>query len=294
VGPDYAAGAVFGPVKLLNSTISDDNGYMQYAGSRLNNGFGGACGNCSEVSGSTFHGGWAACFSVYACHDSQFYGITQNTAANVAGVHTQVVEDDGGGGGERVYNNIIHDNHPVGVTIYQCATASIYNNVLWNNSNRQIAVSGACHDNSSGAVLNVYNNTVDCSNGTPCFGTDVKGTLLGTVNLKNNHWITNGAPVNNSSLITTFNQSNNLTMNTSMAASQGYSSANAYKPMTSTGGTVNAAISLSTLCSSALQSLCEDRLHNPRLTSWDAGAYEFGAQSSSKPNQPTSLTAIVQ
>jgi hypothetical protein len=190
-----------------------------------------------------------------------------------------------------VYNNVIHDNTPVGVTIYECDGSTIYNNVLWNNDNKQILIS-ACSGQGSSAVMHVYGNTVYCPGGS-CFGSDSKGTLPGTVNLKNNHWITNGTPISNASAIATWNQSNNLTMSTATATSQGYTIANKYAPTALTNGTVSTAVSLSGLCSGALSSLCTDVLHFPRLTSWDAGAYQFGS-ASTKPAAPSSLSATVQ
>jgi hypothetical protein len=212
--------------------------------------------------------------------------------------HTNVLEDLGGSG--PIYNNLIYNNNSA-VTIAGCPIMNVYNNVMWNNGNSSIYVDPGCGQTvSSGDVANVYNNTVDCSNGVNCFRYIANGSHPATIlNLQNNQWITSGTPTcyngGGCGNISGGTQSDNLTMSTSTAASQGYTSANAYQPTTSTGGTVNAAVSLSPLCSGALGSLCADRLGNQRLTSWDAGAYEFsGAQSSSKPNPPTNLTASVQ
>jgi hypothetical protein len=134
-----------------------------------------------------------------------------------------------------------------------------------------------------------------------CVRVNTKTNTLGTLNVKNNHLILDsGTPVcyNNTSAgcanVTTVNASDNLTMSTSAATSQGYTISNDFMPASSSSKTVNAALNLSVLCLGDLGSLCADRLHTPRLTSWDAGAYLFGSQTSSKPNPPGNLNAIVQ
>ena len=234
-------------------------------------------------------------------HDNTFANINGNAVAKYDSVnHTNILEI-GAGETVAIYNNVIHDNSS-GVTIYVCGKGSIYNNVFWRNYNQFIKLSGqpggVCGSNTSSDVMNVYNNTADCSNGSNCFGTDAKGTLAGTVNLENNHWITNGAAVcvgtSNCSAIATFNQANNVTMSTSTATSEGYTTLNWYIPTSSSGGTVGRALDLANLCSGGLGALCSDRLHAARLTSWDVGAYEFGSQTTSKPNPPGNLNAIVQ
>jgi hypothetical protein len=290
---NYSSGSIYGPLTLDNTEVSDLNGYFGTGHTPVN--FGGGCQNCAEVRNhSHIHHTMAGCFTTLQCHDSEFDHITAAIQAYDTSIHSQVIENDFGQGVEHIYNNLIHDNNPVGVTVYTCAQTNFYNNVMWNNGNKQILLSG-CSENSSSAVASIYNNTVDCSSGSNCFGTDSKGTLLGTVNLKNNHWITDGAPINNSSAIATFNVSNNVTMNTSTARSQGYTTANNLAPTSASNGTVSAAISLSGLCLGNLSSLCADRLHVARLSSWDVGAYLFGAQSSTaKPNPPANLNAVVQ
>lgn len=288
---NYSAGSVYGPLTLSNTEINDVNGYFGSGHTAVS--FGGACQNCAEVKNSHIHHTMAACFTVYSCHDSEFDHITSAIQAYDSDIHTQVIENDYGQGVEKIYNNLIHDNIPVGVTVYTCAQTNFYNNVMWNNGNKEILL-GGCSNNSASSVANIYNNTVDCSN-TSCFGTDSKATLAGTVNLENNHWITNGSPISNASAIATFNQNNNITMSTSVATSQGYTSVNLYAPTSSSGGTVHVALNLSGRCSGSLGSLCSDRLHVPRLTSWDAGAYLFDAQAAgTKPNPPANLNAVVQ
>ena len=296
----YSAGSIFGSVTIDNTEIEDSVGYHYVNGVKTAVRFGGACQNCAEVKNSKIHDTMAACFTVYRCHDSEFYNITAGVQAYDSNIHTQVIEDDQpsgtSSGGMAVYNNLIHDNTPVGVTIYVPYNSYVYNNVMWNNANKQIMLTTPGSDSSS-KVGYVMNNTVDCTNGTYCVGLDNKTAGLGTLNLRNNHWITSGTPTcfnfTGCLNIGSITNTNNVTMSSSTAASQGYTRANQYAPTSSSGGTVNHAIDLAALCSSGLGALCSDRLHAPRLTTWDAGAYEFGSQSAT-PNPPSDLNAIVQ
>jgi hypothetical protein len=98
-----------------------------------------------------------------------------------------------------------------------------------------------------------------------------------------------------------------------VASAQGYTASNEYSPASASGATVGAGANLSTSCTtfSADSELCggtsdgvviQDtdggEISNfpaitmiPRQTSWDAGAYQFGA---SLPTPPTGLSAQVQ
>jgi len=297
----YSAGSIWGAVTLDSTEIEDSGGFHYVNGVKTAVRFGGACQNCAEVKNSKIHDTMAGCFTVFNCHDSEFYNITAGVQVYDTNIHTQVIEDDQpsgtSSGGMSVYNNVIHDNVPVGVTIYVPYNSNVYNNVMWNNGNKQIMLTYPGNDSTS-KVGYVTNNTVDCSNGTYCVGMDNKTAGLGTLNLQNNHWITNGAATcfNLSGCLNIGNivNANNVTMSTSTAASQGYTNLNWYAPTSSSGGTVGRALDLANLCSGGLGALCSDRLHAARLTSWDVGAYEFGSQTTSKPNPPGNLNAIVQ
>jgi hypothetical protein len=218
--------------------------------------------------------------------------------------HTNIIEASGASAGDGpIFNNVLHDNY-AGVSIFDCNQANIYNNVIWNNvNNYAIELDSNCPGATSSTVANIYNNTVDCSSNSECFKIESRSSasVPGVLNLRNNQWIANStaACYNNTGagcgIIAGGTQSNNVTMSPATAASQGYSSSSFYQPTSSGDGTVGVGIGLANLCTSSLGSLCADRMGNPRLTSWDAGAYEFGgAQSSSKPNPPTNLTASVQ
>lgn len=279
-----------------NVEISDANGYGYINGTKTNQPWGGGCVNCIEVRNSKLHDGWVGCFTVNSCHDNEFYHIYQNSLAIANLSHTQVIEDDNPCNGpymmsSLVYNNVVHDNH-AGVNIFVKYNSIIYNNVMWNNTNNyQINLCTSSADSSS-QVGYVVNNTLQCNSA--CVGTG--STFQGTLNLINNHYVTNGDPLcfNKQSCGTvTLKQSNNVTMSVAQANSQGYTALNRYQPTQATGGTVNAGMGLNNMCSGALTSLCTDILGISRGSQWNAGAYEF-AGLSSKPNAPTALSAVVQ
>ncbi len=264
--------------------------------------FGACFRNLGEIKNSNCHNVGEGEVGHYGpVHDNQFHDINGNAAgAFDPANHTNILEA-GGSADSPIYNNLIYNNN-AGVTIFECNTANIYNNVMWNNNNSPIMVDTNCSGATSSSTANIYNNTVDCRNGFACFRYFYRsnGGVAGIVNLQDNHWITDGAatcinnPGGGCANVGGGTQSNNVTMSTNAATSQGYSSTNKYAPTSSTSGTVNAGVNLSGLCSGTLSSLCTDILHAPRLASWDAGAYQFGAQSSSRPNSPSNLTVSVQ
>ena len=265
---NYSAGSVSGVDIVDHSEISGENSWFGSGHTPVT--FGGGCQNCGEVRFSKIHHGMAACFSVQNCHDNEFYAITTGHNSLDPCPHSQVIEDNGNEV-DIVYNNLVHDNAPVGVTLYQCDASSVYNNVFWNNANVQIMLSG-CSGQGGSAVANVYNNIVDCSNGTACFGTDAKGTLPGTVNLKNNLWITNGRPTFYPSSISHLVQSNNTTISARTANAQGYTSANKYK---GSGSTAGAGANLTSSCSGSLTLLCKtiEGVSKPTSGAWNIGPY---------------------
>jgi hypothetical protein len=327
--PDYSAGGILGNVHVLYTTIDDSAGFgFNAGGTRISGGYqGGGCQNCGEFGYGKFVNTMAACFTTYSCHDSEFTGITQGAidACGSSGYggscgtlgsirpHTQVIEDDFGGlTGELVYNNWIHDNPGVGVTIYVNYCSYVYNNVLSKNANAYILISTANGSSPPSGLTGYFlNNTVDCSGGTNCFATDSKGTINGTVNLKNNIWITNGTPTSLPSNIATLNQSNNYTMPTSEASANGFTSANMYAPTSSDSHVAGQGLNLvSSLASvmGAMPPLQYDAegaswfggTAAARGATWDLGAFIVGARasstppSSSKPNPPTALAVSVQ
>jgi hypothetical protein len=283
-----------GSYTAINMTISDQFGRPVPIG--------GCFQNATEVSGS--HCSYVAqgALGFGSVHDTEFDHLTNagTIAPYTNGIHSNVIEQTFPGGGGVVFNNLIHDN-VIGVVILVCSNTPVYNNVIWKGNVPLVSIDTNTSNCSSNSIpANVYNNTVDCSNGVSCFRVVDRGLTLSTLNLNNNHWITNGSPVciNNRtagcSSVTAANVSSNVTMSLSTASSQGYSSANQYRPTSSSAGTVHAALNLSSLCIGNFSAFCSDRLHVKRSASWDAGAYLFDGQSSSAPTPPTNLNAVVQ
>jgi len=279
------------------TTVSGQNSMDLTRGVQVS--FGGCFQNATEVKNSFCDHAGQGAVGFGSVHDSQFDHLSNAGAISpyTNGLHTNVIHDTFPGGGRLVYNNIMFNN-AVGEVVGMCPTTDVYNNVMWNNSGAGADILidtgvNACTVNTS-TVANVYNNSVDCSNGQSCLRVIRAGVTIGTVNVKNNHWITNSSPVSIELAIAALNQSNNITMSSSAAASQGYTVSNNLMPTSSSAQTVNSALNLASLCIGNLSAFCFDRLHAPRLSSWDAGAYQFGSQSSSKPNPPSGLSAVVQ
>jgi hypothetical protein len=234
----YSAGCIndgHNRITVSNTTCSDAGGWVYLSGVKHTGGYSGGCVNCLEVRGSTFHDGGAGCFTVSSCHDSEFYNISQSQYDLCAcRPHSQVIEDDftADTSSEQVFNNRIHDNPNVGVSIYVPYWADVYNNVL-SNTKQYILLGNYSAADSSSKVGHTFNNTMDCSGGGHCIARDTKGTGLGTLYLYNNLSITNGTPIcigGTCSSMTTLHSSTNYTMPTSEAATYGYTNANKYNP----------------------------------------------------------------
>lgn len=271
--------------------------------------FGGAIKNATEIKNIKIHDVMAGSYETTSTHASEFYNITSTGPQACDGnIHTQVIEDDRPSGtspgGNNVYDNLIHDNTPVGVTIYEPYNSYIYGNVMWNNGNAQILLTTPASD--SGAQTGyVVNNTTDCSNGVACIGMDSKANGLGTLNLQGNHWITNGSPTSfgtgSSKTIATINSissGGNVLMSTSVAAAQGYTHGNFLIPTAPTNSTVNSGPNLASLCGTVpgLSALCTDPRGAPWYDStgiakpangagnWNSGAYQFQTTLSMSPS----------
>jgi hypothetical protein len=266
--------------------------------------FGGCFQNALEVKNSLCHHVSQGVLGFGSVHDSEFFAISNKATVSpyTNGIHSNVIHQTFPGGGGSTYNLLIHDNPTVGENLFICDNTSAYNNVIWNTHIPAIDVDtggGNCPTPTT-ATSNIYNNTVVCPAG-GCLRILDRGVgALNTLNAKNNHWISDSStpacwnnPAQNCVVVTTVNNVGNLTMSPSTAESQGYTISNKFMPTSTSSKTVNAASSLSVLCSGNLGSLCADRLHISRLTSWDAGAYEFTSQSAT-PNPPSNLNAIVQ
>lgn len=269
-----------GPINVNNVTMSD-------AATTAPVPFGACFRNLNEIKNSDCeHTGEGEVGLFGPIHDNIFANINGNAVAALDPAnHTNILEPSPTCETPTIYNNLIHDTTS-GVTIYICSRGQIYNNVMWNNSNFDIKLSGIGQPASD--VLSIYNNTVDCSNSTPCVGMDSKGVMAGTLNLKNNHWITNGSPtcfgVSGCSAITTLHQSNNLLLTTSQATTNGYTIATKYKAFPAPGPTSTVAfgVNLTAQATGSLAALALDAegafwngasyVARPTgATAWDAG-----------------------
>ena len=304
----YPSGAIddgHDRITVDHMTIEDSAGFVFAGATKISGGFGGACGNCGTYSNSTTHDTFAGCFTVASCHDSEFYNVSQKIAdycgdasgrgGGACRPHSQVIEDDipvgsDGGGWMKVYNNLIHDN-PAGVTIYVPYNSHIYNNVMWNNANSSILLQHIAGDSSS-ASGEVYNNTIDCSNGNHCVATDSKpGNILGTLFLKNNQFISNGSsitcfsPTGTCATIAVVTQSNNVTTTTTQAAGK-YTPSTKYFANTCSGAgcPIGQGANLTASSTGNLSNLSHDASGAPWFggsykarptgsTAWDSGAY---------------------
>ena len=184
----YSAGTIFdgsNRITLDHTTISDAAGWVYNGATKVVGGFGGACVNCGEVKNSTFHDNGAGCFTTPSCHDNEFYNYDYQFIFDLCSCrpHSQIIEDDytAETGNVVVYNNYLHDNTNVGVSIYVPYHSEIYNNVLVKNTSQFILLGNYAQSDSSAYVGHVFNNTVDCSNGGNCIAEDTKGTALGTL-----------------------------------------------------------------------------------------------------------------
>jgi len=293
---DYDDGAIDGggagadpgnSVRLLNSTITDQNGYFFQGGTKITGvPFGGACRDCTEVSGDTFTYTMAACFDVAVCHDSEFSHIDQGGIANYDGdIHSQVIEDDGGGR-STVYNNYVHDN-PAAVIVDVCPGSTVYNNVLANNptpGDPNILVdarASQCHYQApSTSTQNIYNNTLVGSGiRYCCSSTDT----IGAVNERNNIFLNASDSVQ--ATITSYTHSPNYSMNSTEASVYGFVTAGKYSPSSADPNTVQQGTNLTSSCSGTLVQLCQDTSGAPWFggsyktrptgsTGWDLGAFQ--------------------
>jgi hypothetical protein len=206
---------------------------------------------------------------------------------------------------------------------YSC---TIFNNVLFDTDtgnvldpsapviNSGCAHSGGSYCDSAGSWL-MYNNTVECGpDSNPnavCVGI---GTALSAVTLQNNQFITNATTPNNGVWSTTgvnAIETTDLKQTQSTATAQGYNMTETYPFSPIAGGsTIGYGTNLTVLCSGGLALLCSDtqlgvaynttthtvsspgRTTNPRLASWNAGAYQF-VNSGPNPNPPSNLSVTV-
>jgi hypothetical protein len=228
------------------------------------------------------------------------------------------------------YNNVIRHTYinenfylPVRTTAY------IFNNVMYDNMNSVFGVLAAgCFRinavSNSAASQNVYiyNNTLGDASCQFIFA-NANAPLTsfnGTGNFENNHFIGFSPAtlpsiyiINSGVTASIHDNGNEIFQTTAVATAQGYTASNEYSPASASGATVGSGTNLSTSCTTfstdselcggtsdgvAIQDTDGGEVSNfpaitmiPRQTSWDAGAYQFGA---SLPTPPTGLSAQVQ
>lgn len=285
-------------IRLLNSTISDQNGYYFVNGVKHAGGFGGGFRGGYEAGGDTFAYTAASCFDTYLCHDSFFNhpdgseAIYDTNSGGATGIHTQVIEDDGGG------NSVNYNNYIVGattaVTTLLCPGSPFFNNVATGSTN-QAAIridSGFCFATTPASATElIYNNTVD---GTaagasvticvrPTNGSCGVGGTIGTVDIYNNIFLNGGVAVQGT--ITHYNNSNNRAMNSTEANTYGFVIGNKYKPSSADPNASGAGVNLTSSCTGSLTQLCQDASGAPWFggapitrptgsTGWDLGAFQ--------------------
>jgi hypothetical protein len=280
------------------------------------------------VNTSTFHDNLAEyLYSSYAPSGIAPHSNVLNEVTNISGAstsfynnivrHTYVTEDIyltvGSGGAAYVFNNVFFDN-------------------LMYDANGDTAPSNCIHlqAQSSGGTqsLYFYNNTMDNDVGDPTGG----GCQLqfmeagaptsawnGTAYFESNHLIgygtLQGLYVCHSGATCAYKDNGNEVLQTeAVANSQGYTESNNYAPTLAGNATVGAGANLTNLCptfspdselcggtsdGTSEESSADGIIANfpaiamvPRQSTWDVGAYQFGA--SGKPAPPTGLQAQVQ
>jgi hypothetical protein len=313
---DYDTGVVLNgttnpSIRFLNNTVSGANGYFfSSTGAKIIGGVGGGCYGCLEVAGNTFHDVTAACFgsTFMICHDNEFYNMDAvgifNYDGGTAGLHTQVVEDDGGGYSVD-YNNYMHDSPNVASAFLLDFCSTVYNNVVHNvgSGHGQAAIymldnfSPGC--NPATAVARVFNNTVDQGGGGACIYFNffsAYGLTLGTSYVQNNICINSSMLLNGGGgTITNPNNTNNYqNMTQTEANTYGFTPATKYAPTSSDANIAGQGLNLTnTQCNVtipngatspiALTPLCQDTAGapwknagyraRPASGAWTLGAY---------------------
>ena len=229
------------------------------------------------------------------------------------------------------YNNITRNTNE-GVDWWIQCSSHIYFNNVWENSGHfppdpnGLMISPPGGSGSSVISVFVYNNTFDgtvkaqAGPGNSSTPTAASGS---TFAFENNHIlgftsISGFFSCSSGNTCSITDNGGEVFQTISAANTQGYTLTNNYAPTLSTNATVGQGVNASSSCStfSPDSALCSGTTGaviktsgnggftavlsgipvNPRGTSWDAGAYQFSsaAGSSTRPNPPTNLLAIVK
>lgn len=260
-------------------------------------------------------------------------GCWSNTGKNCTGgpndgPHPNIFNTDGNAAGTDVYfyNNVVrHAYQNVGLWFNVPQTIYFFNNVLYDMASVGPQNCIMLQNNTSASTTAyIYNNTVDGSTGCSFNFNVANGPAPawnGTANWQNNHFIAYTALSGTYTCQTPLtcgidDKGNEVYQSESVANSQGYVAANSYAPTAASNATVGAGLNLTSSCAafSTDSAFCSGTtdgvsetvgdggkvatspaiplVSRPPTGAWDVGAYEFG--STTQPNPPTGLSAIVQ
>lgn len=186
-----------------------------------------------------------------------------------------------------IYNNRIHDITPYAQVIYPSPSANgtvtgttlIHDNVVWNVSQPNIALEMEANT-STGQTVRIFHNTLVGAGGA---GTTVRviyrgnSQTWGTIDVRNNHFITSGTSVgyNNTNAgfaeVLSATVSDNITMTPNDATSYGYTAANGYQPTSPSSPSVTTTgADLGAIC-------CTTDINGNARPPWEIGAYVYGS-----------------
>lgn len=190
-----------------------------------------------------------------------------------------------------MFNTVAHDNQPGGSNYFNLNEAG----------------------GPGGGNLSVYNTTGVVGNA-GCLICSSSG--IGKVTSLNNHWVTTGTASSIFGDLNTLSESGAVYMTPTVAASQGYTAANDYAPMSAGVSTIGAGSNQANFCSgltnTTAQSSCLSGTTNgcsynsgnhsvscpgitanarPASGAWNVGAYQFVGN---QPAPPTNLTVTAQ
>jgi hypothetical protein len=293
-------------------------------GSTVGAASGKATGAGSELAYNIFwhisNGDIAGTSSLTSVHDNLFYYMLEPQGS----IHGNIIEWLGVGPAASTYfyNNLMYTtNEGEGIDMYTgtAGTSYVFNNVsyLYRATFGSTITNGNepnnCYMGEVSGRWYFFNNTTD----SPCSFTQARGSI--SMTFENNHFI-GFSPANVGGFANTgsANTDNGSEVFQSEAAAnaQGYTTSNNYAPTAASDATVGAGTNMTSFCSGIGNALAaaactkgyggvtyNQTNHTavpntpsarPSSGAWDAGAYEFGAASASKPNPPTNLTATVQ
>lgn len=194
-------------------------------------------------------------------------GTLADPTAHLAAIKTFVVSD--------IYGNKVYDllsGEVAGIEL-SCGYGSssgqtkVYNNVVWDTPVQPSI--WAKSDTSSYANISyiLANNTIYRGGGYCVRFYNDGGANFQAVSLLNNHFITEGTPVELTG-ITAYTHSNNLTNTVAQGTAYGYTEGNEFAPTGSASPTVEQGLNLSAYFTT-------DIAGSARTVPWDIGAYEW-------------------